>query len=85
MSLGDEVAGNLFRLFNEDEIELLGKEISKLDTVTPEQAEKVLQEFHELSVARGYIMSGGITYAKRVLNSAFGPERARSIIDRLVK
>jgi flagellar motor switch protein FliG len=85
VSLGDEVAGNLFRLFNEDEIELLGKEISKLDTVTPEQAEKVLQEFHELSVARGYIMSGGITYAKRVLNSAFGPERARSIIDRLVK
>jgi flagellar motor switch protein FliG len=85
VSLGDEVAGNLFRLFSEEEIEQLGKEISKLEKVTPEQAEKILQEFHELSVARGYIMSGGISYAKRVLNMAFGPDRARLIIDRLVK
>ncbi len=85
VSLGDEVAGNLFRLLNDEEIELLGKEISKLEKVTPEQAEKILQEFHELSVARGYILSGGISYAKRVLNTAFGPDRARSIIDRLVK
>jgi flagellar motor switch protein FliG len=85
VSLGDEVAGTLFRLLSEEEIELLGKEISKLEKVTPEQAEKILQEFHELSVARGYILSGGISYAKRVLNTAFGPDRARSIIDRLVK
>jgi len=85
VTLGDEAAGNLFRILNDEEIEKLGKEISKLERVTPEVAEHVLQEFHELSVARGYLMSGGISYAKRVLNSAFGADRARLIIDRLVK
>jgi flagellar motor switch protein FliG len=36
-------------------------------------------------MAHDYLMTGGISYAKRVLNSAFGPDRARNIIDRLVK
>ena len=85
VTLGDEVAAEIFRFLTEDEVQTVGREISKLNKVTPEQAEKVLQEFHELSMAQDYLMSGGVEYAKRVLNSAFGPDRARSIIDRVVK
>ena len=85
VTLGDDVAADVFRYLTEDEVQLVGREISKLNKVTPEQAENTLQEFHEMSMAQDYLMSGGIEYAKRVMNSAFGPDRARLIIDRVVK
>ncbi len=85
VALGDEVATEVFRLLTEEEVQKVSREISKLKTVTPDQAEKTLQDFHELSMAHEYLVSGGIDYTKRVLNSAFGTDRARRIIDRLVK
>jgi flagellar motor switch protein FliG len=85
VALGDDVAAEVFRQLSEPEIQALGREVSKLSKVTPEQAENTLQEFHEMSIARGYIVQGGLDYAKRVLTSAFGVERSKTIIDRLVK
>ena len=85
VTLGDDVAADVFRFLTEDEVQLVGREVSKLNKVTPEQAENTLQEFHEMSMAQDYLMSGGIEYAKRVMNSAFGPDRARLIIDRVVR
>ena len=85
VTLGDDVAADVFRFLTEDEVQLVGREVSKLNKVTPEQAENTLQEFHEMSMAQDYLMSGGIEYAKRVMNSAFGPDRARLIIERVVR
>jgi flagellar motor switch protein FliG len=85
VALGDQSSAEIFKLLEEDEVELLGKEISKLSAVTSEQAESVMEEFHQMSLAHEYMMKGGVDYAKRVLNTAFGPEAARKIIDRLVK
>ena len=85
VALGDDVATEVFRLLTDEEVQRVSREISKLGTVTPDQAEKTLQDFHELSMAHDYLVSGGIDYAKRVLNGAFGKDRARNIIDRLVK
>lgn len=85
VALGDDVAAEVFRQLSEPEIQALGREVSKLSQVTPEQAENTLQEFHEMSIARGYLVQGGLEYAKRVLTTAFGNERSKTIIDRLVK
>jgi flagellar motor switch protein FliG len=85
VALGDQSSAEIFKLLEEDEVEVLGKEISKLTTVTSEQAESVMEEFHQMSLAHEYMMKGGVDYAKRVLNTAFGPEAARKIIDRLVR
>ena len=85
VALGDQTSAELFKLLEEDEVEVLGREISKLSTVTSEQAESVMEEFHQMALAHEYMMKGGVDYAKRVLNAAFGPESARKIIDRLVK
>jgi len=85
VALGDQVAADILKFLEEDEVEALGKEISKLATVTSEQAESVLEEFHQMSMAHDYMMKGGVDYAKRLLNQAFGPESARKLIDRLMK
>jgi flagellar motor switch protein FliG len=85
VALGDQVGAEIFKLLEDDEVEALGKEISRLTAVTSEQAESVMEEFHQMSLAHEYMMKGGVDYAKRLLNAAFGPENARKIIDRVVK
>ncbi len=85
VALGDQVGVEIFKLLEEDEIERLGREISRLSAVTSEQAESVMEEFHQMTLAHEYMVKGGVDYAKRVLNAAFGAEHARKVVDRLNK
>ena len=45
----------------------------------------MLEEFYQLCMAREYVVQGGIDYARKLLVNAFGPESAKTLIDRLVK
>jgi flagellar motor switch protein FliG len=83
--LGDEVSSNMLKYLWEDEIEEIGREISSLNNVPPELAETVLEEFHNMSLARDYISSGGLEYAKKLLVKALGADGSRRIIDRVTK
>lgn len=83
--LGDDVASQVFPFLPDDDVQVLSREIAKLPDVSAEQAERVLAEIHELQQAARHFSDGGLDYAKRLLNSAYGPDRARGIIDRLVR
>jgi flagellar motor switch protein FliG len=48
-----------------------------------EKAEAVLDEYHQMSIAHGYVTKGGMEYAKNMLFNAFGPELAKRLMDRL--
>ncbi len=85
VTLGDDVAGMVMQHLTEDDVQAISKAISKLNKVSADQAERVLQEFHEMELASSHLSAGGLDYAKRVLNSAFGPDHARRIIDRVVR
>src|SRR5262249_27514457 len=67
------------------EVQQISREIARVQMLTPEEAEGVLEEFYQMSVAHDYVIKGGVEYARKVLNSAFGPEEARRIFDRLMK
>jgi flagellar motor switch protein FliG len=45
----------------------------------------VLEEFYQMQVARDYVLKGGVDYARKLLQNAFGPEQARRLLDRLMK
>ena len=83
ISLGPEVSSQVFRHLREDEIEKLTLEIASQRKVTQEQKEKVLDEFHSMCVAKDFITSGGLDYAREILEKALGAEKAVSIINRL--
>lgn len=85
VTLGDGVASQVFRYLSEGEIQRLSGEISRIDHVSSDQAEKVLEEFHELELAHKQLSEGGLEYTKKVLNNAFGADRARVIVDRVVR
>jgi flagellar motor switch protein FliG len=83
--LGDEVVSELFKHLEEDEVQLISREIAALTHVTSDTADAVLEEFHQLMTARSFVMSGGIEYAKRLLIKTFGPEVAKRLIDKITR
>ena len=83
--LGEDVSSLLFRNLWEDEIEVLSKEISILSSVSSELSETVLEEFHNLALARQYISTGGIEYTKKLLNKALGQDGSKKIIEKVTR
>jgi len=83
--IGDEASSSILRTLEEDEVQEISREIARVNTLTSEEAEGVLEEFYQMAVAHDYVVKGGIEYAKKVLISAFGPEHAKKMLDRLMK
>ena len=83
--LGDQVSAEILRQMDEDEVQMIGQEVARITSISNDQAEEVLEEFYQMSMAHDYVLKGGIDYAKKMLMSAFGPEHARKLVDRLVK
>ena len=65
------------------EIERLTLDLSSLGTIDPETREAIIEEFHQMMIANRYVTQGGVDYAKTILESALGPERAVEILTRL--
>lgn len=83
VSLRPEISSAVFKHLREDEIEDLTLEIAGIKRVQPDQRDAVLEEFHELMVAREYLEHGGIEYARELLEKALGSAKADDIINRL--
>jgi len=83
VSLGPEKAAEVFKHLRDEEIESLSLEMAKLHRVDPATTGFVLEEFAATIEAFDSLMSGGVDYAREVLERALGPERALEIIGRL--
>lgn len=83
VSLGPEIAANIYRFLKEEEIEQLTLEIANLKKVSNEDKNAVAEEFYQMLVAQNYITEGGIDYARDILEKALGTQKALEIINRL--
>jgi flagellar motor switch protein FliG len=83
VSIGSEISAEIFKYLREDEIETLTFEIARLETIEPDQKEAVLMEFQELMMANEFITTGGIDYARELLEKSLGSQKAIDIINRL--
>jgi flagellar motor switch protein FliG len=83
--IGDAASGELIKQLSDDEVQLVSREIARIRTISSEQAETILEEFYQMVVAKDFVVKGGLDYAKKLLNNAFGPELAKKMLDRLVK
>ncbi len=83
VTLGSEISAEIFKHLREEEIEILTFEIARLETIDPEQRDLVLQEFRELMMAQDFITTGGIDYARELLEKSLGAQKAVDIINRL--
>ena len=83
VTLGSEISSEIFKHLREDEIETLTFEIARLETVDSEERDSVLMEFQELMMAQDFITTGGIDYARELLEKSLGSQKAVDIINRL--
>lgn len=83
ISLGQELSARVFRHLSEEEVEQLTLEIASIPKVSPETRQAVLEEAHHLAMAQDYIATGGMDYARQLLERALGAQRAVEILDRL--
>jgi flagellar motor switch protein FliG len=82
--LGDEVAGEVFRHLNEEDVHSIVQELANIEQVTPEEAEYVAREFYNIITAHTYVASGGLDYAKRLLVMSMGSESGKRMFDKII-
>lgn len=82
-ALGPELSGKILQLMNTDDIERLSVEIARLERIDPETRGSVIEEFREMCGAQDYISEGGLDFAKKNLEAAFGPGQADEIVQRV--
>jgi flagellar motor switch protein FliG len=83
--LGDKVSAEMVKQLSEDEVQLVSREVARLEAISSEDAEVLLEEFYQMTMAHDFVVRGGMDYARKMLMTAFGPEVAKKLIDRLSK
>jgi flagellar motor switch protein FliG len=83
MAVGTESAAKLTSSLSSDEAELISFEIAQMDRVSPEIMESVLAEWLEATLGVASLTTGGLEYAKEVLEKAYGRQRADQILRRI--
>src|ERR1035438_3742729 len=83
--IGDAASSEMLKQLSDDEVQLVSREIARIRTISSEQAETILEEFYQMVVAKDFVVKGGVDYAKKLLITAFGPETATKMLDRLLK
>lgn len=85
VAMGNDLA-EVLKYFDEEQVEELFMEISKLGTITAEEKQQVINEFEKMIADEEHApISGGVNYAKEILFKAFGQEKASSIIKNLTQ
>ena len=74
-------AAEILKHLREDEIEAITFEIARIKYITPEDKEEVILEFNKLMASQEYILTGGIEYARELLDHALGTRKSIDIIN----
>ena len=80
IALGAQNAAEILKHLSDREVETLSLEMSALDRVRPEETDIVFGELSERVIASEAIRSGGVEYAREVLEHLLGPDRAREVL-----
>ncbi|MDD3436285.1 MAG: flagellar motor switch protein FliG [Candidatus Gastranaerophilales bacterium] len=83
--LGPATASEVLKNITDDDLlEQITLDIASLNKVPTEVLNSILEEFKAIFQASNYISSGGMNYAKELLEKAYGGDQAKKILDRLV-
>jgi len=83
--LGPTTASEVLKNITDDDLlEQITFDIASLNKVPTELLNLILEEFKAIFQASNYLSSGGMNYAKELLEKAYGSDQAKKILDRLV-
>jgi len=79
-TLGEDVATEIIKQLNEEEVKEIGTAMGRLQSVPSETLEMILEEFYQDLTGSGGLIFGDESYLRDVLEKAMGQERARTIM-----
>ena len=82
-AIGAEHAAKLTAALNAEEADIIALEMAQLEQVPTTTTDSVLMEWLELTVGLDSFSSGGVEFAKEVLEKAFGSNKAQAILKRI--
>lgn len=80
VSLDQEMASSILSQLDRAMVEAVTVEIARLEDVTREERDKVLEEFHKLCAAQAMVEQGGLATAKELLMKSMPEEQANEIL-----
>ncbi len=83
MAMGSEAASQVTKNLSSTELEEISLEIARIDTVPAETVDAVLTEWGQMETAAHSIARGGVDYAREMLESALGAQRAANMLKRI--
>ncbi len=82
MTLGAKTSSQILSHLTPEELEAISFEIARAGEIGPEMARQVLSEW-ERGEPSSPVGSGGIDYARRVLNETLSPDKAAAVVERV--
>jgi len=83
MAIGPQHAATITAGLSPEDAEIIALEMAQLDRVPPETVDHVVDEWLQLTLGMDSISTGGVEFARDVLERAFGPVRAGVILKRI--
>jgi flagellar motor switch protein FliG len=85
ISLGAEKASKIYQFMEAEDVEQLTLEVAQLGFLDSLQTEEILNDYYQMCLTNKAVTEGGIEYARSVLEKAFGPQTASSLLDKITK
>src|SRR4051812_25039042 len=81
--LGPETAAHLLKTFPLHDVDAISTEMAKLEIVSHELQQHILEEFSAVAVDAGTAVRGGVDFTRATLEKALGQYKANDVINRV--
>jgi len=83
VAMGSAASSLILKEMSDNEVEMITKEIARLDNIPGKSIDAVKNEFRQMVLAQQYIAIGGMDYAKEILEEALGSAKALEVIKKV--
>jgi flagellar motor switch protein FliG len=83
IALDVDTASAVLKYMDPLDVEMISAEITKVKNIPSGYVDMVIGDYHNLIVAREYMLEGGLEYAQKILEKSFGMPKAIEIIEKV--
>ena len=83
--LGEEAAAVICRQLSSADVQQIAAEVASLDSIPPELAQQVLEEYQQQATAHRFVIQGGAEYAARLLKKTFGEDNGKDLAQKVTQ
>lgn len=85
VSMGADKASRVYQFMDPSDVEQLTLEVARLGFLDSSETEDVLSEYYQMCMTNKAVTEGGVEYARSVLEKAFGPQAASTLLEKLTR